>query len=200
MLASCRPSRLPLRVFEAGWKGAQEVDPDQADNKDGNNDKNDDDALRLTSWHVSRLPSFIQASADVWDSFWLVEAVHLCKAFALVPTDRHDGFMSISMHPFVHAWARDRADTTEQHKAWLATGSLMAASHSDRELWRQHGRQLQPHLQALTVWESNGMFGSEPLTKITSILVDCGWLLYNMRDDTRLFVLMNKLLAHLGLD
>lgn len=36
--------------------------------------------------------------------------------------------------------------------------------------------------------------------KIMSILVDCGWLLYDIRDDARLFVLMNHLLAYLGLD
>lgn len=44
------------------------------------------------------------------------------------------------------------------------------------------------------------MFASKPLIKITSILVDCGWLLYDIRDDARLFVLINNLLAHVGLD
>ena len=195
VLASCGPSRLPLPVFEAAWKGTQIIGPNQADDVN-----NDDDAIRLTSWHVSRLPSFIQAGADGWDSFRLIEAINLCKAFALVSTDSHDGFLSVSMHPLVHAWARDRLDATEQHKAWLATGCLMAASRGDRKLWRQRERQLQPHLQALTLWERRRMFASEPLIKITSVLVNCGWLLYGMRDDARLFVLMNHLLAHLGLD
>lgn len=51
VLATCGASRLPLLVFEAGWKGAQEIGPDTADDDD-----DDDDALRLTSWHISRLP------------------------------------------------------------------------------------------------------------------------------------------------
>ena len=192
VLASCGPSRMPLLVFEAGWKSAQKIGPDQAGE--------DDNALRLTAWHVSRLPSFIQAGADAWDSFRLIEATQLCKAFALVSIDDHDGFLSVSMHTLVHAWARDRADAIEQHEAWLATGCLMAASRSDNELWRQRGRQLQPHLQALTSWDTNRIFGSEPLTKITSILMVCERLLYDMRDDARVFVLMNHLLAHLGVD
>jgi tetratricopeptide (TPR) repeat protein len=192
VLASCGPSRLPLPVFEAGWKGAQEIVQDTADD--------DDDALRLTQWHVSRLPSFTQAGANAWDSFRLIEAVHLCKAFALVSTDSHDGFVSVSMHPLVHAWARDRADAREQHEAWVATGCLMAVSRSDGELWRQRGRQLQSHLQALTLWDSSRMFSSEPSMKVASILTNCGRLLYDIRDDARVFMLMNNLLAHLGLD
>ncbi|KAL8847183.1 MAG: hypothetical protein Q9221_007768 [Calogaya cf. arnoldii] len=64
VLAICGPSRLPLPTFEAGWKGAQKIGPDQAN---GNHD-----ALRLTPWHGSRLPSFIQAGADAWDSFRLI--------------------------------------------------------------------------------------------------------------------------------
>jgi tetratricopeptide (TPR) repeat protein len=197
VLARCEASRLPLRVFEAGWKGAQKIGSVQANDNDDNDDK---DAFRLTPWHVSRLPSFMQAGADAWDSFRLIEAVHLCKAFALVSTDSQDGSVSVSTHPLIHAWARDQADAREQHEAWVSTGCLMAVSCSDGELWRQRGRQLQSHVQALTLWDSSRMFGSEPAIKITSILVKCGWLLYNMRDDARVFVLMNKLLAHLGLN
>ncbi|KAF7505264.1 hypothetical protein GJ744_001127 [Endocarpon pusillum] len=192
VLATCGPSRVPLLVFKAGWKGAQKIRPDQSDE--------DDYGFHLTPWHVSRLPSFIQADADAWDSFRLIEAINLCKTFALVSTDTQGGFMSVSMHPLIHAWARDRADATEQHEAWLTTGSLIAISYSDSELWRQHGRQLQSHLQALMVWKSSRMFGSELLTRIISILLECGWLLYKMRDDARLFALMSNLLTHLGLN
>ena len=44
------------------------------------------------------------------------------------------------------------------------------------------------------------MFASGPLIKITSILVNCGWLLYNMRDDAKVFILMDSLLTYLSLD
>ncbi|ERF74884.1 hypothetical protein EPUS_09291 [Endocarpon pusillum Z07020] len=192
VLACCGPTRLPLPVFEAGWRGAQEISRDQADKYD--------ETLALTAWHVSRLPSLIRARANTWDSYRLTKAIRLCRTLALMSTDTQDGVMSVSMHPLVHAWARDRANAAEQHKGWLTTGCLMAVSRSDGELWRRRGRQLQPHMQTLTLWDSSKMFGSEPAMKITSILVDCGRLLYRMRDDARVFVLMNKLLAHLGLD
>jgi hypothetical protein len=129
-----------------------------------------------------------------------VEAVHILKAFALVSTDIYDGQTSVSMHPLVHAWARDRQDYQEQHKAWLQMGCLVAISGFDGDFWRMHGRQLQPHVQATTSWEMRIMFGSEPKEVIICVLEKCGWLLHNMRDDTNLFVLLNNLFTHLGLD
>jgi hypothetical protein len=44
------------------------------------------------------------------------------------------------------------------------------------------------------------MFTSKPLIEITSILVNCGSLLYDLRDDARLFILMQGLFTYLRLD
>jgi hypothetical protein len=190
MLATCEPSRLPLPLFEAAWKGAQTISPSKAGNAD---------ADRLTPWHVSRLPSLIQADTDTWDSFRLVEAIHLLKAFSLVSIDTHGGFLSVSMHSLIHAWARDRQEMTEQHNSWVTTGCLMAVSCDDHAFWRQHRRQLQSHLQALASWEMSRMFASEPPIMITRILMNFGWLLHDMRDDVKLFVLMRNLFTYLNL-
>ena len=160
----------------------------------------DDNVVQLTPWHVSRLLPLIQADATVWDSFRLIEAVSLLKALSLVSIDTHSEFLSVSMHPLTHAWARDRQTATKQHESWVAAGCLMAISRSRRELWQQRGRQLQPHVQIVTGWDISKMFASEPNLKITCVLMNCGWLLYNMRDDANLAVLMYRLLNHLGLD
>jgi tetratricopeptide (TPR) repeat protein len=191
VLATCGPSRLPLPLFEAGWKGAQSVSLSNTD---------DDDTIQLTPWHVSHLLPFMQADADTWDSFRLIEAISLLKALSLVSTNIYTGFLSVSMHPLTNAWARDRQGMAEQHESWVATACLMALSRSRGDFWRQHGRQLQPHVQALTGCATSEMFASGPVMKVTSILVNCGWLLYDMRDDAKVFVLMNSLLTHLGLD
>ena len=44
------------------------------------------------------------------------------------------------------------------------------------------------------------MFASKSPIKIAYILINCGWLLYGIRDNFRLSVLMHDLLTHLGLD
>ena len=193
VLGICTANRIPLLpLFEAGWKGAQRINSSNSSNDDS-------DQLRLTSWHVSQLPIFQEAITDEWDSFRLTEAVWLLKAFSLVSTDTHDGFLSLSMHPLTNAWARDRLDGTAQDDAWLTTGCLMAISGFDEPLWRRHGRQLQPHLEALTSWDIGEVSASLPLTKIAAILLECGWLLHDVRADKKLMILMSNLMKYLKL-
>ena len=72
-LATCGPSRLLLPLFEAGWKDAQPISLSNTD---------DDDTIQLTPWHVSHLLPLMQADADTWDSFRLIEAMSLLKAFS----------------------------------------------------------------------------------------------------------------------
>jgi hypothetical protein len=191
VLATCGSNRLPVPLFEAGWKAAQWISPSTGDSHD---------TTRLTPWHVARLLPLMQPDAKAWDSFRLIEAVGLLKALSLVSTDTSDGFLSVSIHPLIHAWARDRQELTEQHDSWITTGCIVAMSLYDEGLWRQHGRQLQPHVQALTVWDVGKMFGSEPLIMIACILIKSGRLLHLLRDDARLFVLVHNLMTHLGLD
>ena len=191
VLASCGPSRLPLPLFEAAWKGSQTISP---------NEVGEDDLISLTPWHVSHLPPLMQAGADMWDSSRLVEAIHLLKAFSLVTTDTNEGFLSISMHPLIHGWARDRLSPKPQHECWVTTGCLVAISSNDTTLWRKHGRQLQPHLQTVVSWDMSRMFVCEPPIMITRILMNCGWLLDRMRDDAKVFILMDHLFTHFGLD
>jgi hypothetical protein len=71
ILATCGPSRLPLPLFKAGWKGAQS--PSLIN-----------EAMQLTTWHIAHLPPLIQVHSSTWDSFRLIEAVHLLKTFSLV--------------------------------------------------------------------------------------------------------------------
>jgi tetratricopeptide (TPR) repeat protein len=194
LLAVCGPSRLPLPLFEAGWRGAQSVSPETRD------DEEDDEVLLLTPWHVAHLPSLVDTGGDAWDSFRLVETVRLLKAFALLSTDLYDGFLSVSMHPLIHAWARDRQNEDEQHENWLQMGCLIALARGEGALWRKHARQLQSHVEALTAWKVDKMFAAEPPMLVTRVLVNCGWMLHQMRSDAKLFMLMKKIFTCLGLE
>ena len=194
LLAVLGSSRLPLPVFEAGWRCAQSVPPELED------DAEDDEVLLLTPWHVAHIPSLLDPASDVWDSFRLVESVSLLKAFSLVSTDSHDGVLSVSMHPLVHAWARDRQDDEEQHQHWLQMGCVVALTRGEEALWRARGRQLQSHIDALTVWDVDKMFGVESRILVARVLVNCGWVLHDLRADAKLFLLLTKIFARLGLD
>ena len=194
LLAVCGPSRLPLSLFEAGWKGAKHVPPDLDD------DAEDDDVVLLTPWHLAHIPSLLDTTEDAWYSFRLVEAVNLLKVFSLVSTDCYDGSLSVSMHPLIHAWARDRQDEREQHQHWLQMGCVIAFGRGEGALWQTHRRQLQSHIEALTAWEVARMFAAESPIRITRVLVNCGWILNVMRADMKLYVLMEKIFVRLKLD
>ena len=194
LLAVSGASQLPLVMFEAGWEGAQTVPSDM------NDDAADDEVELLTPWHISRLPSFLDVSADMWDSFRLVEAVQLLKAFALVTTDVSSDSMSVSMHPLVHAWARDRQSADEQHENWLSMVCIVALARKCRTMTRAHDRQLQPHVESVTAWDMGAMFAGAPRTLVARVLVNCGWLLNQMRSDSQLFLLIQRLNSWLGLD
>ena len=191
LLAVCGPSRVPLPVFEAGWRGAQSVPADRDD------DAEDDKVLLLTPWHVAHLPSLLALGNDDWDSFRLVEAVQLLKAFSLLSTDAHNEYLSVSMHPLIHAWARDRQDQNRHHDSWLQMACLMAVGKKDGPLWKKHERQLQSHIEALVAWEVDVMFAGEPAVMVARTLINCGWVLWGLRSDTKLFLLMEKICARL---
>lgn len=192
ILGICAPSRLPEVLFKTGWEGAKLIIT--------GNLTWYDDSDRLTKWHISRLPLLLQAPTETWDRFRLVEAISLLKKFSLVSTDEDNGFLSVSMHPLTNAWARDRLDRTAQDNAWLATGCLVAISRRYEPLWMDHGRQLQPHLEALISWDADHLFASPPQTEITSVMMNCGWLLHQMRMDSKLLHFMSSLRTYLTLD
>ena len=194
LLAACGPSRFPLPLFEAGWKGAKGVSPEVDDEAE------DDEVTLLTPWHVAHLPSLVGVAGGAWDSFPLVEAVNLLKAFSLVLTDSADGHWTVSMHPLVHGWARDRQNEDEQHASWLQMGCLIALAHDEGVLWRKNERQLRSHVEALTGWEVDSMFAAESPVLVSRVLVNCGWMLHQMRSDMKLFTLLEKVCGRLTLD
>ena len=192
ILALLGPLPLPILVFETAWKEAQKMSL--------KND-NDRDLINLAPWHVTRLPPLISVRSSEWNSFRLVEAINLLKSFSLVSIDRdHTASLSVSMHPLVHAWATDRLNAKEQHESWVIAGSLVALFRTGSVLWQKYQRQLQPHVHALTSRETSQMFSMQPSVMIVRILMCLGLQLYKLRDDIKLFNLMDGLLSHLGLD
>lgn len=197
VLAALGTSPLPLLVFEAAWKGSRAICQDNSDAT-----VHDKEDLRLlTRWHVSHLLPLIPADASQWDSFRLIEAVNLLKSSSLVSTETlKNSCLGVSMHPLIHAWASDRLDKRDQHKSWVTAGILVAFSRMNLVFWQNHQRQLQTLIHSLISRDMSQILSIDPPDMIVRILVACAWQLYKMRDDERLFDLMEKLFCHLGLD
>ncbi|KAH9204092.1 hypothetical protein DL95DRAFT_398800, partial [Leptodontidium sp. 2 PMI_412] len=105
-------SVLPLQIFEEAWIGCKEFsqDSDQARGID-----------EFSRNHVLQLPSFIVQEEDEWVPFRLTEASALLASLSLVTRHDLDNGVGLSMHPLTHAWVKDRQDSEDQVKAWIAT-------------------------------------------------------------------------------
>ncbi|ETN38547.1 uncharacterized protein HMPREF1541_06583 [Cyphellophora europaea CBS 101466] len=183
VLAVFERNRLPIFLFEEAWRGAQAVKADPRDVEP--------DMEHLHTWHLDRLPPWMQMNEQAWDSFRLIQALSELRALSLVMTDTQEGYMSISMHPLVHAWARDRESEAEQHLSSVVAGCLVALS-ADYSIWAQYSHLLQAHLEAVVSLELNQLFRSEPLVMINGIIFRCGYLLRNMRADDQLSALLTR--------
>jgi tetratricopeptide (TPR) repeat protein len=190
-LSMLGPGGLPMAIFEAAWQGAQGTSLDAV---------MIDDVGYLSKWHVSQLVPLIQADLNEWDSFRIVEASHLLVSLSLINENNQNGSFSISIHPLTHSWARDRQSQEGQAQAWVSTGSMIALSCSDTDLWMVYERQLRQHIHSYLDKKGVEMFSYGPRLMIARILVRCGRLLHQMRDDSKLFAFLRYVFKQLAVD
>ena len=192
-LASLRRTPLPLSWFKAAWMTARTIC----------SGKGDDDRIEyVTPWHVSKLLPMISTEKDEWDPFRLTRAVSQLKALALVSTnfDQDLGFRSLSMHSLIHAWANERRKSKERQDAWISAASFLSICSQTDIAWQPHELEIYPHVQALASSEMSIIFADKPLDMIVNLYLFLGWMLYEVRDDTGLAVLLERLFIHNGWD
>ncbi|KAF2875101.1 acyl transferase/acyl hydrolase/lysophospholipase [Massariosphaeria phaeospora] len=169
---------LPLRLFRDAWRGARHV----LETGGAKTDKMD----ALGGWHVSQLPEVLDGQADEWDDYRLNKASALLVSLSLVARHRSDNLDGLSMHPLAHAWAKDRLGSEQQQAAWVGAGCILALSRGELETWQVYERQLRPHVQSFLSPSVEAMFSFGPLGTMLPILLECGWALNTMREDSRL--------------
>ena len=187
ILSTLHASPVPIQIFEDAWKGSVRL---QGFQKQGT----PSGSTYLTQWHISQLPDLVGTAQvagpsgfKVWDSFHLSEASHLLDSLALVI--RND--LGLSMHLLVHAWAKDRQSSDQRAQAWLITGSIIALSSYESSLWHLHQLKLRPHLQSFLAIDIAAALSRGPEQSILGILLQCGRILLQMRDDSDLAELLN---------
>ena len=191
ILSMLHSSALPLQIFEDAWEGSRQAlraDHSETDKLDA-----------LGQWHVSRLPDFMKTEAEAWDDYRLVEASSLLASLSLVTQHRSNGVLGLSMHPLTHAWAKDRQNDEQQQQAWISTGSLLALSRGQSQTWQTYERELRPHVQSYLAPRIECVFSYGPQKMILPIVLECGWILDAMRDDSRLASLLNGVYCELSI-
>ncbi|KAF2499993.1 hypothetical protein BU16DRAFT_233539 [Lophium mytilinum] len=179
---------LPMKIFEDAWAGCRKiVCMAPVEPKDIN---------KMFHGHVSRLPEFIPAANDAWDDYRLVEASSLLASLSLITKDSS----GLSMHPLTHAWAKDRQASDQQGLSWISAGCILSLARLPNTLSQSQQRQLLSHVQSYLDVKVKAAFSFGPKDIVIPIFLHCGWILDNMRDDSRLGHLVDELLAELHLD
>ena len=178
VLSMLHCSHVPIQLFEDAWKGSRRFGEIQEEICTSQ-------STFLSQWHISQLPAFVvagQSGLNEWDPYRLNEASYLLESLALVSRSRS----GLSMHPLVHAWAKDRQADEQQAQSWLITGCIIALSNRGSSLWQLQQRQLRPHIHSFLPTETAATFSRGPEEMILGILLECGLILLQMRDDSRL--------------
>ncbi|OBT93612.2 hypothetical protein VE01_08085 [Pseudogymnoascus verrucosus] len=188
ILSMLDSSILPLQLFQNTWEGCRKV---------LHTNRIEECGIDVTTSHVLQLPAFVMADDDEWDSYRLTKARDLLASLSLVTQHNLDGSPGLSMHPLIHAWAKDRQDLEKQGITWISTGCVLALSRFNTQ-WRTQERRLLPHVQTFVDIRNNRevSLGSEPI--VVPILLECGWILLDMRQDSKLDGLLKDIFVQLG--
>ena len=195
VLAVLHFSELSMRIFEYAWKKSQEVRKIQHTETDS--------IISFFDWHASQLPGFVSGELDEWDEFRLQEASNLLASLFLITKRKHNDHFEISMHPLVHAWARNRINSKEEKaRTWRSTGSLLslALELEEAEIWHTHGRQLRPHVHSYLSLYARENDTFQCLKMIMPMVFACADFLYYTRDDKMLASLLKQIFEDLCVD
>jgi hypothetical protein len=196
---------LPEVIFEKAWRGSQQARAHEDHVEGALGDIPDWDVSQpygtvdttgnetgldvLNQWHVAQLPSFIRAEDDKWCASLMNEAIDLLSSLSLIARTMQDGAKGLSMHPLVHAWARDRQTEDMMNTSWLAAGCVITLAARGTPVRTQADRSVMAHvlswadvvtLQSIIdkiKYKQRGM---------VALVWSCSWMLVQMRDDKRL--------------
>lgn len=131
----------------------------------------------LSKEHIMQLPTFLLEEVEEPNHRRLRKACALLSSLSLVTQHRSSELDGVSMHPLVHAWARDRLDTKRRQDVWMQTASLAAMSLAGPRKWCSAGKTFQPHFQSLTATSPKRLLSYAPQGFMLPLLVHCGLLL-----------------------
>jgi tetratricopeptide (TPR) repeat protein len=104
-----------------------------------------------------QLHILLRHQSSDWDPYLARKALSLLSSFSLISRDKKG---LISIHPLVHAWARDRLSCSEQERFWTLTASTIAISipWAFQIFDYRFRKSLVPHIDACLGFYDDGIF------------------------------------------
>lgn len=182
---------VPLDILEDAWKGAIEAlkTPKEVQTY----------SAELTAWHVAQVPDIVRTEKDDV-RIRITEAVKRLESLALVRTDRSArAWKSVSMHPLVHGWVRDRQSKQERNSAVRMTVYIVALSNFQSVSWRPYYNQFRPHFKLLIESDVELVDDAAQSRCILQAYVQIAWKYRMLGLDKDMFEFTGRIFTLLGL-
>lgn len=164
------------------------------------NDDPGDDITRCSLWQVHHMQQLLRQAnecPDELDIIALRRARSALQSFSLIIV--HPDTENISMHPLVHAWAKDRMQFDKQALAWASTASILSLSLENQYVYRDYLPAMQPHIGACVGPQPQHLFDYriDPSFEIVRILHAFAWVAYTTYYDQSAAI-TNALCSRIG--
>lgn len=191
ILSTFHHMSVPLDVLEDAQKGVIEAleTPKELEMHSG----------ELTAWHVAQVPDLVRAEKDEV-RFRITEAVTRLESLALVRTDQSArAWKSVSMHPLVHDWVRDRQNEQERKSVLRMTIYIVALSNFAFNSWRPYYHQFRPHFKLLVESDVELVDDAAQSRCILQACLPIAWIYHWMRFDRYMYEFTGRIFQLLGL-
>jgi tetratricopeptide (TPR) repeat protein len=160
-----------------------------------------DEIWLLSLWHVNHMRRILRQSSDSpkeLDLLSLRKARGALQSFSLITIHQDTG--DISMHPLVHAWAKDRLAADAQNIAWATAASILSLSIESFE-YHEFFHKIHSHIEFSVGPDPEQLFANSkyPGLEIGRILYHFTYVIYYLGNNSHLAeVVANVLCSRIG--
>ena len=153
----------------------------------------------LSTNHIARLPEYAQGQSDLQNRLRWRKACSILESLSIiviraedVDDDEEHSSFTVSMHSLIHVWAKERQDFQSQSKAWQSASTVIAFSCHEWYEYCPFFMLLQPHVRACVNHNIEGYTQQISEMETAQILFQLAYVLYRMRDDESLDLLISQ--------
>lgn len=145
-----------------------------------------DNIESCSQWHVNYMRKFLlntQNSPRELDILSLRKARSVLHSFSLITVDPDSG--DISMHPLVHAWAKDRLEADKRLDAWATTASILKLSIGSDHEYAEFFDRIQSHVESCFATRPEHLFDNlnDVSLEIDRVLYSFTWVMHRLHND-----------------
>lgn len=155
----------------------------------------DEGGVSMTARHIVRLPEYLQRG---WSNNLQVclrwrKACAMLESLSLITMDEDHDSVSISTHPLIHAWAKERQDYQGRCIAWQSSATTLALSCDGWGAFQPFFVYLQPHIRACVGHDTENFTSGISDTEAAQLLLQLANVLYQTSDFNSLDSLIQKI-------